>query len=443
VVYFNAEAGEFSSPKETPMPEVSYSPRVGIDRAGESREAADTLFEPTERALFIERTGVKLRWVLIVVCSFIELAITPIIPLPVYSVALPFAIAYNLGIQLIIRDCGVRIRIVSALTAAGDILVSAVLIYFGGGNDLYLWYFVLLVSHAARFGFAGSIISPLAFSALYILGLWLRAIDIPASELAMRTTFLVTAGLVSGYLARAEKARFLTILREQKETLLAQRKREEMRSVLQRYVSYNVVEELLKNPESLCVGGVRKRITVLFSDIQGFTSLLSTTEPEEVVIILNEYLAEMTEIVFAYGGMVDKFVGDAIIAIFGGIACRDDDSSDAVRCGLSMQKRLSELQDKWRKSSRFVFNSRIGVCSGDAIMGNIGSPARMDYTAIGDAVNTASRLQSVAEINTVVVSRSTYDEVRELFDFESLGEILLKGKTEPIGVYKVQGEKSA
>jgi class 3 adenylate cyclase len=411
--------------------------------AKDEGEPEGALYAPTERAIFIERTGVVLRWVLILVCSFIQLVVTPIVPPFVYFIALPIAVAYNLGVQLIIRAGGERVVAVSVLTAVGDIVVSAVLIFFGGGNDLYLWYFVLLVSHAARFGFIGSIASPAAFTVLYLAGLRIQGIELPFSSIAMRATFFMTTGLVSGYLAREEKRRFATILEEQRETLLAQRKREEMRSVLQRYVSYNVVEELLKNPDSLCVGGVRKKITVLFSDIQGFTSLLSTTEPEKVVAILNEYLAEMTQIIFAHGGMVDKFVGDAVIAIFGGIACKDDDASDAVRCGLDMQRRLSELQEKWRATSRFVFNSRIGVCSGDAIMGNIGSPVRMDYTAIGDAVNTASRLQSVAEINTVVVSRSTHDEVRELFDFVDLGEILLKGKAEPIEVYLVRGERAA
>lgn len=405
-------------------------------------ESRDILYAPTERALFIERTGVILRWVLIFVCSFIQLVIKPIVPQMVYFVALPIAVAYNLGVQILVRRRADRIVVVSAVTAVGDIVVSAVLIYFGGSNDLYLWYFVLLVSHAARFGFLGSILSPAAFTVLYIASLHIQGIELPFSSLAMRATFFITTGLVSGYLAREEKRRFTTILKEQKETMLALQKREEMRQALQRYVSYNVVEELLKNPDSLCVGGARKKITVLFSDIQGFTSLLSTTEPEEVVSILNEYLAEMTQIIFDHGGMVDKFVGDAVIAIFGAIDCREADSLDSVRCAMAMQRRLSELQKRWRASSRFVFNTRIGVCSGEAIMGNIGSPARMDYTAIGDAVNTASRLQSIAEVNTVVVSRSTYDEVRDFFEFTDLGEIILKGKAQAVGVYQVRGERA-
>ncbi len=399
------------------------------------------LYDPAERALFIERTGVILRWVLICVCSMIELFVTPIIPLLIFWIALPVAVVYNGAVHWLVSRKPSFIRRLSMLTAVGDIVVSLILIYFGGGNDLYLWYFVLLVSHAARFSFVGAIVSPLVFSGLYVLGLRLHGIDVPFIDLALRVTFLSTTGLVSGYLAREEKRRFLSILASQKETILAEQKREEMRGVLRRYVSYNVVEELLSHPESLCVGGIRRHITVLFSDIQGFTSLLANADPEAFILILNEYLGEMTDIIFRYDGMVDKFVGDAIIGIFGGISSCEEDPDKAVHCAIAMQKRLGELQEKWKAASTFVFNARIGVNSGDAILGNIGSSVRMDYTAIGDAVNTASRLQSIAEINTIVISRSTRDALGGAFECVSLGEIQLKGKPEPIEVFQVLGEK--
>lgn len=398
------------------------------------------LFDPHDRTLFIERTGVVLRWVLIVVCSFIQLAVTRLIPTPVFLVALPVAVLYNAGVQFAVARRPDQAARLSVITAVGDIVVSVVLIYFGGALDLYLWYFVLLVSHAARFGFIGSVASPVVFSLLYLLGLRVQGIDLPFVSVALRVTFFITTGLVSGYLAREEKRRFERILRQQQENLRALQQREEMRSVLKRYVSYNVVEDLLEHPDRLCVGGARKSITVLFSDIQGFTSLLSYADPEEFIRVLNEYLTAMTDIIFEHNGMVDKFVGDAIIGIFGFIECRDHDPIDAVRCGLAMQKRLAELQAEWRKTLPYVLNSRVGINSGEAILGNIGSPMRMDYTAIGDAVNTASRLQSVAEVNTVVVSRSTRDFLGSSFELSSLGEIQLKGKPEPIEVYQVLRE---
>lgn len=415
-----------------------YNPPVDAHRADVVGEKL--LYDRYDRTLFIERAGVVLRWVLIVVCSFIQLFVTPLIPMWVFLVALPVAVVYNSAIQLIIAKRPRWAARLSVVTAVGDIVVSVILIYFGGGLDLYLWYFVLLVSHAARFGFVGAVVSPAVFSIVYLLGLQVQGIELPFSSIALRVTFFLTTGLVSGYLAREEKRRFLRILKQQEENLLALQQREEMRSVLSRYVSYNVVEDLLEHPDRLCIGGARKNITVLFSDIQGFTSLLSYTNPEELIRLLNEYLTAMTEIVFAHNGMVDKFVGDAIIAIFGFIECRDHDPVDAVRCGLAMQSRLAELQHQWRESSPYVFNTRIGINSGEAILGNIGSPVRMDYTAIGDPVNIASRLQSVAEINTVVVSRSTRDMLGNAFQLTDLGMIQLKGQSRPIEIFQVLGE---
>ncbi len=411
-----------------------------VDKHRAIAVGGELLYDTHDRTLFIERAGVVLRWVLIVVCSFIQLFITPLIPMWVFLVALPIAIVYNAAVQLIIaRRPSWAVRL-SRVTAVGDIIVSLVLIYFGGELDLYLWYFVLLVSHAARFGFIGAVVSPALFSVLYLLGLHVQGIELPFPTIALRVSFFLTTGLVSGYLAREEKRRFLRILNQQEENLRALQQREELRSVLSRYVSYNVVEDLLEHPDRLCIGGARKSITVLFSDIQGFTSLLSHAEPEELIRLLNEYLTAMTEIVFTHNGMVDKFVGDAVIAIFGFIECCDHDPTDAVRCALAMQRRLAQLQQQWRESSPYVFNARIGINSGDAILGNIGSPKRMDYTAIGDTVNIASRLQSIAEINTVVISRSTRDLLGNGFKLTDLGRIQLKGRSEPIEVFQVLEE---
>jgi adenylate cyclase len=179
-------------------------------------------------------------------------------------------------------------------------------------------------------------------------------------------------------------------------------------------------------------------VTVLFSDISGFTRLLSAVDPEKVVAVLNEYLTEMTGLIFEHGGMVDKFVGDAVIGIFGAPSVAEDDAVRAVRAGVRMQERLRSLQLRWKQSIGEVIEARVAVNTGEVILGNIGSPRRMDYTAIGDTVNVASRLQTIAELGTVVISGSTYGEVKRCVRVRRLGKVNLKGISRPITVYEVR-----
>jgi len=404
---------------------------------------ADTFtLDPTERAFFIERTGVIMRWILIVTCSLIQF-ISPVIPYSVYWPVVALSLLYNGALFWLIhkrRDCIIPISYFSGLA---DSIISVVLIYFAGLKDVYLWYFVLLVSHAARYGFVGSLVSPLAFSIVYIGGLLIRGLRLPWDTLAIRSTFFIITGVVSGYLAREEHRRFNNILKQQQEIFIAQTKRKELRDMLQRYVSYNVVDELISRTGELKLGGARKKVSVLFSDIQGFTGLLSQVEPEAIIVQLNEYLGEMTNIIFQYNGMVDKFVGDAMIGIFGAIKESPDDARRAVLCALSMQKKLQELQERWQKTYAMVFQVRIAISTGSVIMGNVGSPRRMDFTAIGDPVNTASRLQAVARPGAVVISSDTYGEVQDLVEVEPLGGCKLKGKTHPLEVFEVKGVKNA
>lgn len=392
--------------------------------------------DPTERTVFIERTGVVMRWILLATGSLIQI-VQPVIPNYIFYIILPVCIFYNFSINLLIFKKRKYIVLISRFTAVLDIIVSAIIIFLSAETDIYLWYFVLLVSHSARFGFAGSIISPVIFSIVYILGLKFRGLDFTTHTLFIRSTFFIVTGIVSGYLAREEHKRFDSTLKQQRDIFQAQLKRKELRNILQRYVSYNVVEELLNDPETLVLGGTRKKVSILFSDIEGFTTLLSRVDPETVIERLNEYLTEMTNIIFYYGGMVDKFVGDAIIGIFGAIKPEPGDSLNAVKCALAMQERLNELHQKWGSDSITSIHSRIAVNTGEVIMGNVGSPKRMDYTAIGDPVNTASRLQSIAENGAVVISKSTHDELKRLIEVEDLGRIQLKGKPAPIEVYKI------
>ena len=392
--------------------------------------------DPSERAHFIERTGVLIRWMLILAGTIIQI-VEPVVPALCFYIALPVAILYNLGVSYLLRRHRERIIEISYFTAIMDNIVSMVLIFLARTTDIYLWYFVLLVSHAARFGFVGSIVSPVIFSVLYVGGLLLRGFSLPLNTILIRVSFFLITGIVSGYLAREEYRRFIRILKQQRDIFFSLQKRREMREMLQRYLSYNLVEELLKDPSWIQLGGVRKKVSVLFSDISGFTRMLSVMEPERVIKILNQYLTEMTEVIFRYNGMVDKFVGDAIIGIFGAVHPAPDDTLRAVQAAVSMQEHLRTLQQQWRESGQEIIEARIAVNTGEVILGNIGSPQRMDFTAIGDTVNTASRLQGIAEVGKVIINKTTCEELTDRIEVKDLGEVALRGKEKPIGVYEV------
>jgi class 3 adenylate cyclase len=392
--------------------------------------------DPSERAHFIERTGVLIRWMLILAGTIIQI-VEPVIPAFCFYVALPVAILYNFSVSYLLKKRKERIVEISYFTAIMDNIASMVLIFLARTTDIYLWYFVLLVSHAARFGFIGSIVSPVLFSLLYVGGLLLRGFSLSFNTILIRVSFFVITGIVSGYLAREEHRRFIRILKQQRDIFISHQKRREMREMLQRYLSYNLVEELLKNPSRIQLGGVRQKVSVLFSDISGFTRMLSVMEPERVIKILNQYLTEMTQIIFQFNGMVDKFVGDAVIGIFGAVHPSPDDTLHAVQAALSMQERLRQLQQQWMESGQEIIEARVAVNTGEVVLGNIGSPQRMDFTAIGDTVNTASRLQAVAEVGKVIISRVTCEELANKIEVRDLGEVTLRGKGKPIEVYEV------
>ena len=187
--------------------------------------------------------------------------------------------------------------------------------------------------------------------------------------------------------------------------------------------------------------GERRRITVLFSDIRGFTTIAEVMRPEAVVRLLGEYFERMVEVVMRHQGTIDKFLGDGMMVIFG--APLDDayQEEHAVAAAIEMQRELSTLSTKWQAEGRPTIRMGIGINSGAAIVGNIGSDQRMEYTAIGDTVNLASRLESASkELNVeIVVSEQTYDAVRPLFRWKSVGEVTVRGRVEPVRAYSVEG----
>jgi adenylate cyclase len=210
-----------------------------------------------------------------------------------------------------------------------------------------------------------------------------------------------------------------------------------LRDTISRYVSPEMCEEILKNPALLQLGGQRQRVTVLFADIKGFTAMSETMAPEEVVEVLNIYFTEMVDLVFRHQGTLDKYVGDALMAVFGVPVPLPHAATRAVECAAAMQRRLAQMQAQGLTPIRGI---RIGINTGEAIVGNIGSDRRMDFTVIGDAVNVAARLQEAAkelEADTLV-SEATFREAQGQFQFIALELTVLRGRQEPTAIYRLQ-----
>lgn len=214
-----------------------------------------------------------------------------------------------------------------------------------------------------------------------------------------------------------------------------------IRSAFSTYVSPAVVDQLIQSPENLVLGGERREITAFFSDVAGFTSISEKLSPEALVELLNEFLTEMTDIIQAHNGTVDKFEGDAIIAMFGAPVPQADHALAACAASIDMQKRLVTLREKWKKEKQLTIRMRVGLCSGPAVVGNMGSNKRFDYTMMGDTVNTAARLEGVnKQYGTyVMISETTYEQVREKMVARELDAVNVVGKAVPIKIYELVG----
>ena len=211
---------------------------------------------------------------------------------------------------------------------------------------------------------------------------------------------------------------------------------------LKRYLPARVVEKIMLNPEKATVEGERKFVTILFGDLSGFTSLSEKLEdPEKVVEVVNRYFTRMLEIVEKYGGDVDKFLGDAIMVVFGAPVAHGNDPERACRAALEMVKAIKEFGFVETPKGPVEINMSIGVNTGEVVALNVGSEKRMEYTVMGDNVNLASRLEGVARAGEVIISDSTYRYVKDIFEVEKLEPVKVKGKEKPIQIYKLTGLK--
>jgi adenylate cyclase len=255
------------------------------------------------------------------------------------------------------------------------------------------------------------------------LGVYLFAehrIWFPTAQVLIMFTVTITAAFITRYVTEDKNKKWL-------------------KQAFTRYVPKELVDEVIKKPESLKLGGDKKELTVLFSDLAGFTTISEGMEPEELVPYLNEYLSEMTDLVFKHRGTLDKYIGDAIMAFWGAPLDDPDHAYNACACVIEMQELMKRLRVKWAKTGKPIAHTRYGVNSGKMVVGNVGSAERFNYTVLGDAVNLAARLEPANKNfgTQVMISETTYELVKDRFICRELDRLIVKGKSKPVKVYEL------
>ncbi len=215
-------------------------------------------------------------------------------------------------------------------------------------------------------------------------------------------------------------------------------KEEVARANYSRFLPEYVVKQMLENPESFKLGGVLQTITVLFADIRGFTRISEHASPEKIVQLLNRYFSAMTDIIFAHGGTLDKYLGDGLMALFGAPTVTPKDAANAIAAAVAMQRRMLSINDELREEGFPEIGIGIGLHTGEVTVGYIGSERRSEYTAIGDAVNTASRLESNAKAGEILVSEVTAKAAHSRYQLAARDPISVKNREQPVPLFEVE-----
>jgi len=215
-------------------------------------------------------------------------------------------------------------------------------------------------------------------------------------------------------------------------------KEEVARANYSRFLPEYVVKQMLENPNSFKLGGVTQTITVLFADIRGFTRISEHAPPEKIVQLLNRYFSAMTDIIFAHGGTLDKYLGDGLMALFGAPTVTPKDATNAISAAVAMQRRMLSINDELRAEGFPEIGIGIGLHTGEVIVGYIGSERRSEYTAIGDAVNTSSRLESNAKAGEILVSEVTAQAARSRYQLAPREPITVKNREQPVPLFEVE-----
>lgn len=221
--------------------------------------------------------------------------------------------------------------------------------------------------------------------------------------------------------------------------ILEGRNKEKIKNAMGKYLSQDIMKNVVQNIDDIKLGGKKANVTVLFADIRGFTSMSEKMTAEEVSVILNEYFSEIEPIITKYNGVINKFIGDAVMAIFGEPIQDIHHPQNAVRCACAMLKKVDQLQDKWLFEGKPKIEIGIGINTGEAFVGNIGSEKRLEYTVIGDTVNLASRIESYNKVykTNMLISSSTYSYVSDIVDVIKIADVTIRGKAKKMDIYEV------
>lgn len=339
-----------------------------------------------------------------------------------------------------------RVSVVSSLDQSGDKVVGGVQTVPGLGWAIALWrpeseaYAILYETRAHLWKIAGiaSILS--AIVALLVS----RAITRPVLRLVELARLLGQRawGSISTGTTRSDELGALELAIGQAAQDLQQgeqelARQERVRSDLGRFLNRDLVEKIVHGEHSLSLGGHRQQISVIFADVVAFTPLAESHDPEQVVALLNELFSMLTEIVFRHGGSIDKFIGDCVMAVWGAADNREDHAERALDAAGDMIRFLETANIGWQEKYGLEIRLGIGVNSGAAVVGNIGSDKRMEFTAIGDTVNVAARLEAIAAPNQVLLAEQTVTLVGDLFETRLLGEQKLPGRSVMTKVYEL------
>jgi adenylate cyclase len=220
--------------------------------------------------------------------------------------------------------------------------------------------------------------------------------------------------------------------------LVDQMKAEEtVRTNLARYLSPHIVDQVIRKDVQVNLGGDRKVVTVLFSDIRNFTRISESLPPDKLVELLNEYFTEMARIIFENQGSLDKYIGDAIVAVFGSLIPLENPGRTAVQAAIQMMQEMSSLNERWKNQYGFRMDIGIGINTGEVFLGNIGSPERMEFTVIGDTVNIASRFSDVARVGQILITKETLSNLGPEIKYTELPPVEVKGKTGKLEVFEI------
>ncbi|MFV8818173.1 adenylate/guanylate cyclase domain-containing protein [Haliea sp. E17] len=216
-----------------------------------------------------------------------------------------------------------------------------------------------------------------------------------------------------------------------------------IRATFGRYLSDEIVTDILERPEGLELGGDLRRVTIMMADIRGFTTIVENLAPDQVVTLINRYLAAMTDIIMAHQGTIDEFIGDAILAVFGAPQHRDDDADRAARCALAMQAAMAEINRQNRADGLPVISTGIALNTGDVIAGNIGSERRSKYGFVGHPMNVTSRIEDATAGGDILIADSTLEALGDTYHTEAVAEPLrVKGINEELVVHRLLGEET-